>query len=199
MKDHNDLQNGKLLYQSWHQLYRCICYQPAIFRLFRFQIQKKLRICWQVWYEKNQIKQDWTIRKSKMMLHLRKIYQQLSQVIAPAHVNARGTAHRSLTPTIHWIILGAQHHVNKILNSADKDAKKKDSHDQGWKNTLIFLVLVLFSFAAFKIFFVLVLFLFAKIKKNLFVFCSRSRTRTSSRTSSRTNWYKFFLIYGKSR
>jgi len=34
------------------------------------------------------------------------------------------------TPRIHWIILGAQHHVNKILNSADKDAKKKDSHDK---------------------------------------------------------------------
>ena len=64
------------------------------------------------------------------MLHLRKIYQQLSQVIALAHVFAHGTAHRSLTPTIHWIILGAQHHVNKILNSADKDAKKKDSHDK---------------------------------------------------------------------
>ena len=34
------------------------------------------------------------------------------------------------TPTIHIIILGALHHVNKILNSADKDAKKKDSHDK---------------------------------------------------------------------
>lgn len=28
------------------------------------------------------------------------------------------------------VIPGAQHHVNKILNSADKDAKKKDSHDK---------------------------------------------------------------------
>jgi len=34
------------------------------------------------------------------------------------------------TQYIPKVVPGAQHHVNKILNSTDKDAKKKDSHDK---------------------------------------------------------------------
>ena len=54
------------------------------------------------------------------MPHLGKIYHKLSQVIGQTYFPRFSIK----------IIQGAQHHVNKILNSADKDAKKKDSHDK---------------------------------------------------------------------
>ena len=54
-----------------------------------------------------------------------------AHLVLRPHTYLRKISHTYvLTPTIHLIILGAQHHVNKILNSADKDAKKKDSHDK---------------------------------------------------------------------